>query len=282
MQCKLTIPERLKDLRVEHGLTLEQLAEATGLSRAALGKYESDDFKDISPYSIVTLAQFYGVSADYLMGLTEQKNHPNTELEALHLNDDAIEVLKSGKINNRLLCEMVTHEGFRRLLLDIEIYVDRIASAQINNLNALVSIARAKILAERASDEKDAYLRTLEAAYIEEDKYFTHAVHEDMDAIIADIRELHRKDSTTADEGTLAAKLKNDIEEAMQFQGSAQERELRIYCNQLGIPYDKLTPEELTSIMSALRKSKLYKMNTGKGLRGKGSMTHGKGKRKRK
>lgn len=42
-------------------------------------------------------------------GLTEQKNHPNTELEALHLNDDAIEVLKSGKINNRLLCEMVTH-----------------------------------------------------------------------------------------------------------------------------------------------------------------------------
>ena len=69
---------------------------------------------------------------------------------------------------------MITHEGYRRLLLDIEIYVDRIASAQINDLNALVSIARAIILAERASDEKDAYLRTLEAAYIEEDKYFTH------------------------------------------------------------------------------------------------------------
>lgn len=77
------------------------------------------------------------------------------------MNDDAIEVLKSGKINNRLLYEMVTHEGFRRLLLDISIYVDRIASAQINNLNALVSIARAKILVERAPDEKDAYLRRL-------------------------------------------------------------------------------------------------------------------------
>lgn len=242
-------------MRVEHGLTLEQLAEVTGLSRSALGKYEADDFKDISPYSIVTLAQFYGVSADYLMGLTEQKNHSNTEIDALHLNDEAIEVLKSGKINNRLLCEMVTHEGFLRLLLDIEIYVDRIASAQINDLNALVSIARAEILAERALEERDDYLRTLEAAYIEEDKYFTHVVHEDIDVIIADVRELHRKDSTTADEGTLAAKLKRDIEEAIQFQGSAQERELRIYCNQLGIPYDKLTPEELTSIMSALRKS---------------------------
>ena len=39
----LTMQERLKDLRVERGLTLEQ----TGLSRSALGSYESDEFKDI-------------------------------------------------------------------------------------------------------------------------------------------------------------------------------------------------------------------------------------------
>ena len=33
----LTIQERLKDLRVERGLTLEQLAEQTHLSKSALG-----------------------------------------------------------------------------------------------------------------------------------------------------------------------------------------------------------------------------------------------------
>jgi len=77
MQVKLTIQERLKDLRVERGLTLEQLAEQTGLSKSALGKYETDDFKDISPFSIVTLAKFYGVSTDYLLGMTETKNHPD-------------------------------------------------------------------------------------------------------------------------------------------------------------------------------------------------------------
>ena len=92
MQIKLTIQERLKDLRVERGLTLEQLAEQTGLSKSALGKYEADDFKDISPFSIVTLAKFYGVSTDYLLGMTETKNHPDTELDALHLSDGAIEV----------------------------------------------------------------------------------------------------------------------------------------------------------------------------------------------
>ena len=43
---ELSIQERLKDLRVERGLTLEQLAEQTHLSKSALGSYEADDFKD--------------------------------------------------------------------------------------------------------------------------------------------------------------------------------------------------------------------------------------------
>ena len=47
MYTKLSIPERLKDLRVvDKHLTLEQLAEQTGLSKSALGKYETDDYKD--------------------------------------------------------------------------------------------------------------------------------------------------------------------------------------------------------------------------------------------
>ena len=37
MKYKLSIQEKLKDLRVERGLSLQELAEQTGLSRAALG-----------------------------------------------------------------------------------------------------------------------------------------------------------------------------------------------------------------------------------------------------
>ena len=43
----LTIQERLKDLRVERGLTLEQLAEQTHLSKSALGSYEGIFKEDI-------------------------------------------------------------------------------------------------------------------------------------------------------------------------------------------------------------------------------------------
>lgn len=76
----LSIQERLKDLRVERGLTLGQLAEQTGLSKSALGSYETEDFKDISHYALIKLAKFYGVTADYLLGLSQTRNHPNADL----------------------------------------------------------------------------------------------------------------------------------------------------------------------------------------------------------
>lgn len=71
MNVRLTMQEKLKDLRVERKLTLRQLSEATGISSASLGNYESDGLIDLKASSVVILAKFYGVSADYLLGLTE-------------------------------------------------------------------------------------------------------------------------------------------------------------------------------------------------------------------
>ena len=124
----LTIQERLKDLRVERGLTLEQLAEQTQLSKSALGSYEADDFKDISHYALIKLAKFYGVTADYLLGLTETKSHPNANLADLRLSDEMIDLLKSGRIDTALLCELAAHPDFVKLLADIQIYVEGIAA----------------------------------------------------------------------------------------------------------------------------------------------------------
>lgn len=46
MNCKLTLQEKLKDLRTEQGLSLIELSEKTGISKSALGSYESDDTKN--------------------------------------------------------------------------------------------------------------------------------------------------------------------------------------------------------------------------------------------
>ena len=280
MQPKLTIQERLKDLRVERSLTLEQLSAETGISKSALGKYEADDFKDISPFSMVKLAKFYGVSTDYLLGLTEQKNHPNTELEALHLGDDAIEVLRTGKFNHRLLSELICHKDFQRFMLDTEIYVDRIADMRVNDMNAVLEAVRQMTLMKNGGEEKDLHLRTLEVAQIREDEYFGSLIAGDLKDILRDIRSEHRPDTMTADETSLVATVQGQLQDAMNFEGSVEEKKAKALLATLGIDYDAITMEQFVNLIEVLKLSKHLK--TPISQRGKTTMTHGKGKRKRK
>ena len=282
MQPKLTIQERLKDLRVERSLTLEQLSAEPGISKSALGKYEADDFKDISPFSMVELAKFYGVSTDYLLGLTEQKNHPNTELDALHLGDDAIEVLRTGKFNHRLLSELICHKDFQRFMLDAEIYVDRIADMRVNDMNAVLEAVRQMALMKNDGEENDLHLRTLEVAQIREDEYFGSLIADDLKDILRDIRNEHRPDTMTADETTLVATVQGQLQEAMNFEGSSEEKKIRAYLATIGLDYDALTKEEFVSLIGILKKSKYMKNPISQRGKARPQMPHGNMKRKRK
>ena len=280
MQPKLTIQERLKDLRVERGLTLEQLSAETSISKSALGKYEADDFKDISPFSMVELAKFYDVSTDYLLGLTEQKNHPNTELDALHLGDDAIEVLRTSNFNHRLLSELICHKDFQRFMLDAEIYVDRIADMRVNDMNAVLEAVRQMAFMKNGGNENDLHLRTLEVAQIREDEYFGSLIADDLKGILRDIRSEHRPDTMTADEISLAATMQDQLQDAMNFEGSSEEKKAKALLSILGIDYDAITMEQFVNLIEVLKLSKHLK--TPLSQRGKTTMTHGKGKRKKR
>ena len=130
MYCKLTTQEKLKDLRVARHLTLKELSEQTSISSSTLSEYENNKQKDISSFSLEILSNFYGVSIDYLLGNTENAEEATTPIEELHLTDEAIAVLKSRKINTRLLSEIIAHENFNKAMIDAEIYVDRIAENQ--------------------------------------------------------------------------------------------------------------------------------------------------------
>ena len=259
MHTKLSIPERLKDLRVvDKHLTLEQLAEQTGLSKSALGKYETDDYKDISPFAIATLAEFYGVSADYLMGLSENKNHPNAELQALHLSDGMVELLSSGRINNRLLCELATHPNFQRLMVDMEICIDRIANMRVEQMNLVMEATRQTVLSKYAPGEDDLYVRTLELGQVQESDFYSHVMHDDLDSIVRDIQEAHLKDKTTADPQPTLDDVKEKFGQALE-QDSNEEIVIHEFCDRMQIPFEKISSEDFSAFLRILSLSKMLK-----------------------
>ena len=225
MKVQLTIQEKLKDLRVERRLTLEELEAKVNISKSTLGSYENDEYKDISHTNLMILAKFYGVSIDYLVGLSENRTLENTALADLHIDDKTVQILSNGRINNRLLCELINHENFIKLMADIEIYVDGIANMQIQNLNTMVDSVRQTIIKKYQPNEDDYHLQLLQVTHINDDEYFNHMVSNDLHAIIKDIREAHKKDSDTAPETTIADELKKDLEDAANFKGSPLEKQ---------------------------------------------------------
>lgn len=282
MRVKLDTSERIKDLRVEKRLTMEQLAELTGLSSSAIGKYESGEYKDISAFATAKLADKLGVSTDYLLCRTEKKNHPNTELDALHLSDDAVDVLRDGKFNHRLLSEFICHKDFRRLMLDAEIYVDRIADMRVNDMNAVLEAVRQMALMKNGSEENDLHLRTLEVAQIREDEYFGSLIADDLKGILRDIREQHRPDTMTADEATLVATVQGQLQDAMNFEGSVEEKKAKALLATLGIDYDAITMEQFVNLIEVLKLFKYLKSPINQRGKARPQLPHGKSKKKRK
>ena len=62
--------ERLKELRTEKNLTQMQLSKETGLSAGAIGFWETAK-RIPNAMAIIALAKFFGVTTDYLLGVTD-------------------------------------------------------------------------------------------------------------------------------------------------------------------------------------------------------------------
>ncbi len=60
---------RLRDLREDKDMNQTQVAKILGMSQTGYSKYETGE-NDIPTFVLITLARFYDVSIDYLLGET--------------------------------------------------------------------------------------------------------------------------------------------------------------------------------------------------------------------
>lgn len=61
--------QRIRDLREDRDLNQTQVAKILGMSQTGYSKYETGE-NDIPTAILIKLADFYNVSADYLLGRT--------------------------------------------------------------------------------------------------------------------------------------------------------------------------------------------------------------------
>ncbi|WP_053985272.1 helix-turn-helix domain-containing protein [Niameybacter massiliensis] len=83
----------LKKLRLDKGITQKQLGDIIGISDRVIGYYEANNRFPKEEKIIKDLANFFGVSTDYLLGRTEDKS--NTQiLDAVSNNPELVDFTK--------------------------------------------------------------------------------------------------------------------------------------------------------------------------------------------
>ena len=162
--------------------------------------------------NLLTLADFYQVSTDYLLCRTELREHTNKSVSDLHLNDDAVQILTDEKYNPRLLSELLSHESFHKFMTDLEIYIDGFNDKGIQIANAFLDVMRYK-LNELGAASTDAFTKIFDTSHIETEQYYINILLEDLKPIVSDLRNVHMKDSNSASDIDYQSMVKNIIDD---------------------------------------------------------------------
>ena len=149
----------------------------------------------------------------------------------------------------------------------MEIYVDNLAAMQIHNMNKYIEFTRTK-LQENGTSTTDHYMKTLEAATINEDEYFANLLGNDIAEIAKDIKETHKKDSNTGSDTTEVDEIEDAFEQ-VQKADNATQAQMIMYSKMFKINFSKMDPYEFKTFADILQRySDAFKTPKGNG-RGK-------------
>jgi hypothetical protein len=168
-------------------------------------------------------------------------------------------VLKSGRVDTSLLCELAVHPDFPRLMADLEIYVNGTAVKQVQSANAIVDIMSATIMKQHNPGLSDPQLRQLVAAHIDDDSFCRYVIQQDINKIALDLREAHKDDFFSVPEDNPLEDFLQTAEETASPDSDPEQAALAFICKRLKLNYGKLSEEERKWLKRIAQKSDLLK-----------------------
>lgn len=96
---------RIKELRNEYHISQQELANAVLVSQQSIYKYENKDV-DPSIDTLIKIAQFFNVSVDYLIGVSDIKEVAKN-IDSFHLLEDEITFIHEFRLLDPCLQEII-------------------------------------------------------------------------------------------------------------------------------------------------------------------------------
>ena len=139
------IHQRLCDLRNGTGKSQKEVADELNMQASVLSHIERGETKSVSHDLIIKFAEYYNVSTDYLLCISDIRIRRNAELEELGLTNKALLQLLQGNVNGDILSRLLEHRYFPQLLDTVNSYFTEEHNAGFASRNAVIDMETASL-----------------------------------------------------------------------------------------------------------------------------------------
>lgn len=97
----MTLGEKIHTLRIQHGMTMDDLAKEIGVQRSAVNKYEKGIVVNLKRSTLVSLCRVFGVPSSYFLDDDPELTQEESLLVTLYRGADqdarrfAVEILEN-------------------------------------------------------------------------------------------------------------------------------------------------------------------------------------------
>lgn len=137
-----TVRERIQDLIKERKITQAELADQIGMSDGALSRFLSGKTDKIGDDAIIKVANFLGVSTDFILGQTDFPERRNYDIGELGLSYKAAMALYTREVDSDVVNRILESPQFPEITRMIARYFDNTFADGFAARNALMDTLR--------------------------------------------------------------------------------------------------------------------------------------------
>jgi len=187
------IGQRIRELREQRDIKQEQLAEILNINKATLSRIERGETKTVGSDILMKLAEYFGVSIDFLVGYTCMPDPKNYSVEALGLSADGAKAMISRRVHMEILNRLLENPEFCQLTYTMHYALEPNQMAGVSSANNMLAFGDSIMVgvmnrSVKGNQELMALSRRLGAEMIDPNTVGNYKMEDEFRKIITQLR----------------------------------------------------------------------------------------------
>ena len=118
------VRDRISDLSKEYGISQNEIARRIGMTEGTFSRFMSGFTDKLSYKYVIKIAELFGVSTDFLLGVVNNPTRINYDVTKLGLTVEAAKRLYHEDVNAEVVNLLLTNDEFAQVTFLIKNYLD--------------------------------------------------------------------------------------------------------------------------------------------------------------